>query len=53
MSGGGGRPSRGRMLLGSSAPKGNVDAKAVQAELKQAEHEMETVTGVRSLYGHC
>ncbi|GAX79886.1 hypothetical protein CEUSTIGMA_g7326.t1 [Chlamydomonas eustigma] len=45
MSGGGGRPSRGRMALGSSAPKGgNVDAKAAQAELKQAEEELQSVT---------
>ena len=47
MSGGGGRPSRGRMALGSAAPKGgNLDAKAVQAELKQAEQQLEEITQV-------
>ena len=48
MSGGGGRPSRGRMALGSAAPKGgNLDAKAAQAELKQAEQQLEEITQVR------
>ncbi len=46
MSGGGGRPSRGRIQLGSSAPRGNVDAKAAAAELKQAEQQMEAANQV-------
>lgn len=45
MSGGGGRPQRGRMALGTSAPKGAgaVDAKAAAAELKRAEQALEQV----------
>jgi hypothetical protein len=54
MSGGGGRPSRGRMALGSAAPRGNADAEAVQKELKQAEKLLEALTQVSCfLLMHC
>ena len=46
MSGGGGRPSRGRMQLGSAAPRGNVDAKAAAAELAAAEQQLEQANQV-------
>ena len=49
MSGGGGRPSRGRMALGSAAPRGNADAEAAQKELKQAEKQLEALTQVIGL----
>ncbi len=52
ISGGGGRPSRGRMALGSSAPKANVDVKAAQAELKQAEQQLEAATQASRREGH-
>ena len=56
MSGGGGRPSRGRMALGTAAPKGPsgggpADAKAAQAELRQAEQQLEEATQVRGVGG--
>ena len=56
MSGGGGRPSRGRMALGSVAPKGPsgggpADAKAAQAELRQAEQQLEEATQVGGVGG--
>ena len=51
MSGGGGRPSRGRMQLGSAAPRGNVDAKAAAAELAAAEQQLEQANQVGRAWG--
>lgn len=55
MSGGAGRPQRGRMCLGSSAPKGTgaADARAVAAELKAAEQQLEQVRQDRRLGDTC
>lgn len=49
MSGGGGKPSRGRMALGSAAPRGAAaaDAKAAAAELQQAEQQHAKLINVR------
>lgn len=42
---GGGRPMTGRMALGSQAPRGSAtDARAAQAELREAEQRLEQVT---------
>lgn len=50
MSGGGGKPMRGRMTLGTAAPKGTsgaADAKAAAAELRDAEQQLEKLNQVR------